>query len=86
MPDRPRRPALDGGGTMSAPTRGDQRPEFVSVAEIAAELQVTDRFVRKLIADGELQAVRVGRRLVRVRRGDLEAILRPVAGPRARTR
>ncbi|NTW42543.1 MAG: excisionase family DNA-binding protein [Cellulomonadaceae bacterium] len=71
---------------MSAPTREDERPEFVSVAEIAAELQVTDRFVRKLIADGELQAVRVGRRLVRVRRGDLEAILRPVAGPRTRTR
>ncbi|KQY23523.1 hypothetical protein ASD16_13495 [Cellulomonas sp. Root485] len=67
---------------MSAPARIDVRPEFVSVAEIAEELQVTDRFVRKLIADGELQAVRVGRRLVRVRRGDLEAILRPVAGPR----
>ncbi len=71
---------------MTAPTREDPRPEFVSVAEIAAELQVTDRFVRKLIADGELQAVRVGRRLVRVRRGDLEAILRLVAGPRAWTR
>ena len=71
---------------MSAPTRDDLRPEFISVAEVAAELQVTDRFVRRLIADGELRAVRVGSRLVRIRRGDLEAILRPVVGPRTKAR
>ncbi|WP_082574293.1 excisionase family DNA-binding protein [Cellulomonas sp. Root137] len=71
---------------MSASTREAQRPEFVSVAEVAAELQVTDRFVRRLIADGELRAVRVGSRLVRIRRGDLEAILRPVVGPRVDAR
>lgn len=56
--------------------------EFISVGEVAAELHVTERFIRRLIADGELQAVRVGSRLVRVRRSDVEAMLRPVApGP-----
>jgi excisionase family DNA binding protein len=64
---------------MSTRQKEDVKPEFVSVGEIAAELQVTERFIRRLIADGELQAFRVGSRLVRVRRGDVDAMLRPVA-------
>lgn len=52
--------------------------EFLSVADIAAELSVTQRFVRRLIADGELRAVKVGSRLVRIHREDVEAILRPM--------
>ncbi|GIG23333.1 hypothetical protein Cch01nite_40570 [Cellulomonas chitinilytica] len=52
---------------------------FVSVADVADELAVTQRFVRRLIADGELPAVKIGTRLVRVRRADLDGILRPVA-------
>ncbi|WP_315092723.1 helix-turn-helix domain-containing protein [uncultured Cellulomonas sp.] len=55
-----------------------QPTEFISVADVAAELRVTQRFVRRLIADGELHAVKIGSRLVRIRRDDLEAILRPV--------
>ena len=66
---------------MSTPAREDPRAEFISVAEVATELRVTERFVRRLIADGELKAVRVGTRLVRIQRGDLESFLRPVAGP-----
>lgn len=67
---------------MSASAREEARSEFVSVGEVATELHVTERFIRRLIADGELKAVRVGSRLVRVRRGDVEAMLRPVAtGP-----
>ena len=42
--------------------------DFLSVGEVADELHVTDRFVRRLIADGELPAVRVGHRIVRVTR------------------
>ena len=40
------------------------RPTFTSVAEVAHDLQVTERFVRHLIATGELRAVKVGSRLV----------------------
>lgn len=61
-----------------------QRPEpadrFVTVAEVADELRVTQRFVRHLIARGDLRAVRVGSRIVRVRHDDVLALLRPTGG------
>jgi excisionase family DNA binding protein len=63
---------------MATTTSEVSRAEFVSVADVAAELNVTQRFVRRLIADGELRAVKVGSRLVRIRRDDIQAILRPV--------
>ena len=53
-----------------------ERP-FLTVAEAADELAVTERFIRKLIADGDLRAVKVGARVVRIRRPDLEDLLRP---------
>ncbi|WP_164745256.1 helix-turn-helix domain-containing protein [Georgenia faecalis] len=58
------------------------QPRFLSVSEVADELNVTERFVRKLIAQGDLNAVRVGSRLVRIRRTDLDAVLRPMTEPR----
>lgn len=48
------------------------------MGDLARELHVTERFVRRLIADGELAAVRVGTRTVRIRRGDLGEVLHPV--------
>lgn len=39
--------------------------------------RVTDRFIRKLIAEGRLRAVKVGDRVLRIRRTDLEDFLRP---------
>ena len=59
--------------TAADPTRSP----FLTVAQAADELAVTDRFIRKLIADGQLRAVRVGERVVRIRRTDLEDLLRP---------
>jgi len=64
---------------LTQPTPDPSR-DFLSVGEVADELHVTDRFVRRLIADGELPAVRVGYRIVRVRRSDLEHVLHPVTG------
>ena len=66
------------GTPMTMSAHDVHRSEFVTVAEVAAELNVTQRFVRRLIADGELHAVKVGSRLVRIRREDVEAILRPM--------
>ena len=57
--------------------------EFMTVSEAADELHVTERYIRKVIATGELQAVKVGRRLVRIRRADLEGLLRPARAPLA---
>ena len=58
-------------------TTTDPRSPFLTVAQAADELAVTERFIRKLIADGELRAVKVGARVVRIRRSDLEDLLRP---------
>ena len=66
---------------------GPSSSRLLTVSEAADELNVTERFIRKLIANGELDALKVGSRIVRVRRSDLQALLRPVrpsgeGGPR----
>ncbi|HEY8720912.1 helix-turn-helix domain-containing protein [Pengzhenrongella sp.] len=63
---------------MTSTITDPSRSEFITVAEAAEELHVTERFIRKLIATGDLSAVKVGSRLVRIRRASLEEILRPV--------
>ena len=54
-------------------------PELVSVMRTAKYLGVTDRYVRKLIAEGELPAMKLGAKVIRIRATDVEALLRPVA-------
>jgi len=62
---------------MSSTATGPTRSPFLTVARAADELAVTERFIRKLIAQGELRAVKVGSRVVRIRRSDLDDLLRP---------
>ncbi|HUX71439.1 MAG TPA: helix-turn-helix domain-containing protein [Cellulomonadaceae bacterium] len=62
---------------MSSTVTGPSRLEFLTVAQAAEELHVTERFIRKLIATGDLRAVKVGARVVRIRRTDLDDLLRP---------
>ena len=63
---------------MSLTITDPYRPEFVTVTEAAEELRVTERYIRKLIANGDLSAVRVGSRLARVHRESLAEILQPM--------
>jgi excisionase family DNA binding protein len=49
----------------------------VDGSEAADELAVAERFIRELIADGDLRAVKVGTRVVRIRRTDLDDLLQP---------
>lgn len=58
-------------------TTADPRSPYLTVIQAADELAVTERFIRKLIADGYLRAVKIGARVVRIRRTDLEDLLRP---------
>jgi len=62
---------------MSSIATDPTRAPFLTVTQAADELAVTERFIRKLIADGQLRAVKVGARVVRIRRTDLEDLLRP---------
>lgn len=48
---------------------------LMTQAAAAGYLSVNERTVRRLIADGQLPAHRVGSRLVRVRRSDVEKLL-----------
>jgi excisionase family DNA binding protein len=58
---------------MSAESRGLD-DSFLTVAEVAAILQLNQQTVRNWIDQGSLPALRVGRR-VRIRRSDLERVL-----------
>lgn len=49
--------------------------EWLTVMEIAAELKLNDQTIRNLIDRGDLPAVRVGTRRVRVLRPDPDAFL-----------
>jgi excisionase family DNA binding protein len=63
----------------------DQRPptsqdEFLTVHEVAALLKLNPQTVRNWIDNGQLPAIRVGRR-VRITRADLERVLQQGYSP-----
>lgn len=53
----------------------NQPGPWMTVAEVAHELAVTDRGVRKWIARGVLPAYKVGERAIRIRRTDVEGLI-----------
>lgn len=56
------------------------RRPYLSIAETADYLGVTTRTVRQMIADGRLTGYRLGARLVRLRRDEIDAALQPFGG------
>lgn len=66
------------------------RRRYITIAEAAEYLQISDRTVRRLIADGELNGYRMGQssRVIRIDLNDIdEQLMRPMdAPPRARKR
>lgn len=52
--------------------------ELLTVAEAADRLRVTTRYIHMLIADGTLPAMRLGRRSIRLRKDDVDHVLRPL--------
>lgn len=66
---------------MTTKTQQDPLASY-SLGEAAEILGVTDRTLRNYIARGKLPAYRIGARIVRVRRTDLESLFHriPVAG------
>ena len=57
---------------------------YLTIGEAAEQLRLTDRGVRKMIADGRLPAYRVGGRALRIRRADLDLITERVPTTRRR--
>lgn len=54
-------------------------PEHLAPREAAAHLGVTERTIRRLIESGDLPAYRVGSKIIRIKRTDIDALLRPIA-------
>ena len=55
---------------------------YLTVAEAAAELEVSRTTVWRWIGEGRLTGYRVGGRTIRIRKEDLRAALKPVQAPR----
>lgn len=51
-------------------------PTFLSPSEVAAELEVSPTSIRRWIRDGRLRSIRLPSGQRKVRRADVEAILR----------
>lgn len=49
-------------------------PEYVSPHEAAEYYGVSSRTILRMVASGRLPAVRLGPRIIRIRRNDLESI------------
>ena len=73
-------------GCLSMPDTRTPRRRYVKIAEAADYLQVTDRTIRQMIADGRLTGYRNGARLVRVDLDEIDAAMRPYGGGRGRRR
>lgn len=56
------------------------RRGFVGIPEAATYLDVTTKTVRRMIARGQLEAYRLGDRLIKIRIADLDALMTPVGG------
>lgn len=57
-----------------------RRRRYITLAEAAEYLSVTDRTIRQMIADGRLTGYRSGPRLVRVDLNEIDAAMKPFGG------
>ncbi len=55
------------------------RTRYLSLQDIAEELGISDRTVRRWVASGKLPAIRPSERVIRVKAEDLDAFI--AAGP-----
>ncbi len=62
------------------PVDNSTRRRYVKIADAAEYLQVTDRTIRQMIADGRLTGYRSGGRIVRVDLNEIDAAMQPFGG------
>lgn len=67
-------------GTIPRNRRERRHPELIGLQEAADALDVSYRTIRRWVADGQLNAVRVGPRLLKVEAAAVESLMRPVGG------
>jgi excisionase family DNA binding protein len=64
----------------SARRHPEQHRAYVGIPEAAAYLDVDHKTIRRLIAAGQLPAGRLGKRLIKIKVTDLDALLTPMRG------
>jgi excisionase family DNA binding protein len=67
----------------SHPPVVDASDEWMTQKQAAEKIKVTVATVRSMIDRGELPAYRLGPRVVRIRRSDLDSVLTPIEAARA---
>lgn len=60
--------------------RERRHPELIGLQEAADRTGLSYRTIRRYIASGQLNAVRVGPRLLKVDAADVDKLMRPVGG------
>jgi excisionase family DNA binding protein len=60
--------------------RERRHPELIGLTEAAERCNVHYRTIRRWITAGDLDAVRVGKRLLKVDAAQLDALMQPVGG------
>ena len=73
-------PAPTSPSAPTRPNRAERRRRYVKIGEAADYLQVTDRTIRQMVADGRLTAYRSGSRLVRLDLDEIDAAMQPFGG------
>jgi excisionase family DNA binding protein len=56
-----------------------RKSPYVTQAEAAEYLGLTDRTIRAMIADGRLKAYKLGPRVLRLRLDEIDSAMRPVS-------
>jgi excisionase family DNA binding protein len=63
---------------LENPTQHD--PEYLSIQGAAKRIKVNPNTIRNLIKSGDLKAVRIGSKIIRIKSTDLEALFTSVEG------
>lgn len=66
--------------TSRATTTNTRRPELVSIRAAADYCDVDPRSIRRWVASGRLNALRVGPRLIKIDVAELDKVMQPVGG------
>ena len=70
-----KKPRTNGATSRRAKATEPAAPSWMTVPQVAADLQVGERTVRRYVSEGKLPAYRVGPRHLRIRRADVENLV-----------
>jgi len=75
--------AQSGETVITTPPWQTQFGDLLTIRQVAEYLGCSETTVRNRTREGSLKAVRMGPRMIRIRREDLDAVLKPYQGGQA---